>query len=221
MFCMQVARCAGLRVAGTELETITGHPCLISRRFDRSSDGARTTRLHQEDLCQALGLPSNLKYQESSGPGFRQLCGLLQEIGRGADVEVVVRAAVCNFVLGNSDAHGKNFAILFAELGRQLAPLYDLVSTAIYGFESAMAMSVGDSFEPEQVSLADWVDMSHDCDLGVDPFLAMVREMAARVRGCAEGVAQLSRAEGWHVPVIDEIVEVTRRRSRLIAVQLG
>ena len=107
-------------------------------------------------------------------------------------------------MLGNSDAHGKNFAILFAELGRQLAPLYDLVSTAIYGFESAMAMSVGDSFEPEQVNLTDWVDMSHDCDLGVDPFLAMVREMAARVRGCAEGVAQLSRAEGWHVSVIDE-----------------
>jgi serine/threonine-protein kinase HipA len=221
MFCMQVARCAGLRVAETELETIAGRPCLISRRFDRSSDGAKTTRLHQEDLCQALGLPSNLKYQESSGPGFRQLCDVLQEIGRGADVEALVRAAVCNFVLGNSDAHGKNFAILFAELGRQLAPLYDLVSTVVYGLDTAMAMSIGDAFEPEEATFADWVDMSHDCDLGVDSFLALVREMAARVRGCAESVAQLAQAEGWQAPVIDEIVEVARRRSALIASRLG
>jgi serine/threonine-protein kinase HipA len=221
MFCMQVAKCAGLPVAETQLEEIAGRPCLISRRFDRGSDGMRTTRLHQEDLCQALGIPSNLKYQEASGPGFRQLCGLLQEIGRGADVETSVRAAVCNFMLGNGDAHGKNFAILFAELGRRLAPLYDLVSTEVYGLEGGMAMSIGDAFEPEQVTLADWADMSHDCDLRLDPFLAVVREMATRVRVCAESVAQLSRAEDWHVPVIDEILAIARRRSDRIAAQLG
>lgn len=221
MFCMRVARCAGLPVAETELELIAGRPCLISRRFDRSSDGTTITRLHQEDLCQALGIPSNLKYQEVSGPGFSHLCRLLQGIGRGADIEVSVRAAVCNFVLGNSDAHGKNFAILFAELGRQLAPLYDVVSTAVYGLDTAMAMSVGDAYEPAEVALADWIDMSHDCDLGVDPFLGLVREMAERVCECAVSVAQLARAEGWHAPIVEEVVEVARSRNRLIAAQLG
>jgi serine/threonine-protein kinase HipA len=221
MFCMRVARCTGLSVAETELELIAGRPCLISRRFDRSSDGTTTTRLHQEDLCQALGIPSNLKYQEVSGPGFSHLCRLLQEIGRGADVETAVRAAVCNFVLGNSDAHGKNFAILFAEPGRQLAPLYDVVCTAVYGLDTAMAMSTGDAYEPAEATLADWTDMSYDCDLGVDPFLGLVRRTAEGVRECAVSVAQLAQAEGWHAPVIDEIVEVARSRSRLIAAQLG
>lgn len=221
MFCMRVARCTGLPVAETELELIAGRPCLISRRFDRSSDRTTTTRLHQEDLCQALGIPSNLKYQEASGPGFSHLCRLLQEIGRGADVEATVRAAVCNFVLGNSDAHGKNFAILFAEFGRQLAPLYDVVCTAVYELDAAMAMSIGDAFEPADVTFTDWIDMSYDCDLGVDPFLALVRTTADRVRECAVSVAQLARAEGWHAPVIDEIVAVAHSRSRLIATQLG
>lgn len=217
MFCMRVAGCVGLPVAETELEMIAGRPCLISQRFDRSSSGMGTTRLHQEDLCQALGISSNLKYQAWSGPGFLQLADLLREIGRGVDVEMVVRAAVCNYVLGNSDAHGKNFAILFAELGRRLAPLYDLVSTAVYDLDDAMAMAIGDVFDPEAVSLADWMDMSADCDLQPQPFLRLVRETSGRVRDCAESVIQLSRAEGWYVPLLDEIVEVVRRRSGLIA----
>lgn len=221
MFCMQVARCAGLAVAETELGEIAGRPCLISRRFDRSSDGTRTTRLHQEDLCQALGVSSNLKYQEHSGPGFAAFCGLLREIGRGADVDFAVRAAVCNFLLGNGDAHGKNFAILFAERGRQLAPLYDLVSTAVYDLDTAMAMSIGDAFEPDDVTLAEWVDMSHDCDLGVDPFLKLVRESSRRVGECVASVALMARAEGWHVPVIDEITAVAKRRGELLSTALS
>ena len=220
VFCMRVAGCVGLPVAETQLVAIGGRPCLLSTRFDRSSTGMATTRLHQEDACQALGVPSNFKYQVHGGPGFRQLRELLFEIGRGADVETVVRAAVCNFVLGNSDAHGKNFAILFAELGRRLAPLYDIVCTAVYDLEEEMAMSIGDAAEPEVVTRMDWVDMSHDCDLPIEPFLAIVRETAARVRDCAEGVAALARAEGWHAPVIDEVVEVARQRSALVLAQI-
>ncbi len=220
VFCMRVARCAGLPVAETELLSIGSRPCLLSTRFDRSSDGLTTTRLHQEDACQALGVPSNLKYETHGGPGFRQLRELLLEVGRGADVETLVRAAACNFVLGNSDAHGKNYAILFAELGRRLAPLYDIVCTAAYDLDEEMAMPIGDAVEPAAVTRMDWVDMSSDCDLRVEPFLEIVRETAVRVRDCAEGVAGLARAEGWHAPVIDQVVEVARRRSALVLAQI-
>lgn len=221
MFCMSVARCVGLPTAETELVRIGGRSCLVSRRFDRSSDESGTVRLHQEDLCQALAVPSNLKYQSELGPGFRGFRVLLEEIGRGADVERMVRAAVLNFVLGNSDAHGKNFAILFAELGRELAPLYDIVSTAVYDLDEEMAMAVGDNFEPESVRLSDWLDMSADCDLAASPFLALVRRTAAEVRECARSVAALARAQGWHMPLIDQILAVAERRSSLIESELG
>jgi serine/threonine-protein kinase HipA len=232
MFCMRVAACVGLSTAETELETIAGRPCLISRRFDRSTDGSSTVRLHQEDLCQALSIPSNLKYQRDLGPGFRRFRELLQEIGRGADVRTMVRAAVLNFVLGNSDAHGKNFAILFAERGRQLAPLYDVVSTAVYEsgeaanldeemeLDDEMAMSIGANYDPESIQLADWLGMGVDCDLATEPFLALVRATAGEVCDCAAGVAVLAEAEGWHVPLIDEIVAVAERRSALIETQI-
>jgi len=221
VFCMRVARCAGLPVPETELLSIAGRSCLLSTRFDRSSDGATTTRLHQEDLCQALGVSSNLKYQVHGGPGFRHLRELLAETGRGADVETAVRAATCNFVLGNADAHGKNFAILFAEGGRRLAPLYDIVCTAVYDLDQEMAMSIGDTFDPAAVTRLDWVDMSHDCDLRVEAFLRVVLETAHRVRDCAESVVALSRAEGWHAPIIDEVVELVRRRSAMVDAEVG
>jgi serine/threonine-protein kinase HipA len=220
MFCMRVADCVALPVAETSLETIAGRPCLISRRFDRSTDGMETVRLHQEDLCQALGVPANLKYEQDLGPGFHRFRELLREIGCTADVDTMVRAAVLNFVLGNSDAHGKNFGVLFAERGRQLAPLYDVVSTAVYDVDDELAMAIGSCFEPQSVRLADWLDMSADCDLPADQFLALVRTTAIQVRECATSVVALARAEQWHVPLIDEIVEVARRRCALIEAEI-
>lgn len=220
MFCMSVARCLGLPTAETELISIGGRPCLVSRRFDRSSEGSETVRLHQEDLCQALGVPSNLKYQSELGPGFARFRGLLGEIGRGADVRTMVRVAVMNFVLGNSDAHGKNFAILFAEMGRELAPLYDIVSTAVYELDDEMAMAIGDNFDPESVTMADWLDMSTDCDLAPTPFFSLVRDTAADVKECASSVAALARAEKWHIPLIDQIVAVAERRTGRITSEL-
>lgn len=220
MFCMSVARCLGLPAAETTLISIGERPCLVSRRFDRGSEGSETVRLHQEDLCQALAVPSNLKYESDLGPGFGRIRDLLGEIGRGADVRTMVRAAVMNFVLGNSDAHGKNFAILFAEMGRELAPLYDVVSTAVYELDDEMAMAIGDNFDPESVSMADWLDMSSDCDLAPKPFFSLVRDTAADVEACARGVAALARADKWHVPLIDQIVAVAERRAGRIASEL-
>jgi serine/threonine-protein kinase HipA len=213
MFCMTVASGIGLPAAPTELITIGDHRCLVSRRFDREESEGRSSRLHQEDLCQALGVPSNLKYEANSGPGFRHFRRLLAEIGRGADLRTMVRAAVLNFLLGNSDAHGKNFAILFTPAGRRLAPLYDLVSTAVYDLDRNMAMAIGGNFDPDSVRLADWLDMSLDCDLAPNRFFALVRGTATEVEEAIGSCKGRAEAEGWHAPVIDAIKEVVRERA--------
>lgn len=221
MFCMSVARRLGLPAAETELTSIADRTCLVSRRFDRVDVDGETARLHQEDLCQALAVPSNLKYQSELGPGFASLRTLLEEIGRGADLRTMVRAAVMNFVLGNSDAHGKNFAILFADTGRELAPLYDVVSTAVYDLDDELAMAIGDTFDPDAVRLADWLDMSADCDLAPRPFLELVRETAAETRECAHAVATQAHDENWHVPLLDQLVAVVERRTSQIESELA
>jgi serine/threonine-protein kinase HipA len=212
MYCMTVAGRIGLNVAKTGLTTIGGRTCLISSRFDRTEQDGATVRLHQEDLCQALGVPTNLKYEANSGPGFRHFHRLLGEIGRGGDINSMVRSAVLNFVLGNSDAHGKNFAILFTREGRRLAPLYDIVSTAVYDLDREMAMAIGSNFDPDSVQLADWLDMSADCDLPPRRFFPLVRATAAEIKQAVSKVRAEAEAEGWYAPVIAEVEAVARKR---------
>ena len=213
LFCMRIAAEVGLPAARTDLTMIGGRLCLVSSRFDRTERDDAFVRLHQEDLCQALGIPSNLKYEENSGPGFRHFRALLGEIGRGADLTTMVRAAVLNFVLGNSDAHGKNFAILFAAEGRRLAPLYDVVSTAVYDLDPGMAMAIGDNFDPDSVQLGDWLDMSSDCDLAPQRFFSLVRETATDIELATSAVRARAEAEGWYAPVIADVEAVAARRA--------
>jgi serine/threonine-protein kinase HipA len=222
-FCMRVAECAGLGLARTELLRIGSHPALLVERFDRSTDGIATLRLHQEDLCQALGILPVFKYQGEHGPSAGQVCALLREqsVRGGADVLAFVRAVLVNLLLGNSDAHGKNLSLLYAEDGLRLAPFYDVVSVAVYGTEGSdidtdMAMSIGTEFTPEAVTEADWSDFCHDCDISYT-LLARERDaLALRVPECARNVAALSKSEGWHRPVIDRIVSLCEARARLV-----
>jgi serine/threonine-protein kinase HipA len=94
MFCMSVAADAGIPAARSELMALGGRTCLISHRFDRDGDAGDTIRIHQEDLCQALGISPNLKYQANGGPGFAEFRRLLERIGGRTDLPVMARAAV-------------------------------------------------------------------------------------------------------------------------------
>lgn len=215
-FCMRVAECVGLDVARTEIVTVGEHPCLLVERFDRSSDGRGVLRLHQEDFCQALGWIPGLKYETEGGPGFRPVRELLGRASSraGADVLAFVRAAIVNFVLGNSDAHAKNFALLYAPTGVRLAPLYDIVSTSVYpGLDASMAMAIGENADPASVDGGDWMDFAEDLGLTPSEVRRLVAQIARRTVRCATQVARLAKTEGWHRPVIDRIVELTRVRA--------
>jgi serine/threonine-protein kinase HipA len=220
-FCMRVAAASGLEVARTELLTVGPTRCLYVERFDRAAAGGRIVRLHQEDMCQALGILPEAKYEASGGPSAARIVALLRGSGsrRAAlDVNAFVQAVLVNFLLGNSDAHGKNFSMLYdPEKGLRLAPLYDIVSTAVYPeLVSRMAMAIGEGDDPRGVDLGSWEQLGDVAGLG-GQLTGFVRHWASQVREGAEGCRREALAEGWHRPVIDEIVDLCRERSaRLI-----
>lgn len=220
-FCMRVAAAAGLEVARTELLRIGPTDCLYVERFDRAptADG-RISRLHQEDMCQALGILPEAKYEADDGPSAAQVVALLRETGSpraAVDVNAFVRALLVNFLLGNSDAHGKNFALLHARDGIRLAPLYDVVSTSVYPeLTTRMAMSIGGVEEPGEVRLESWRRFARDAGLG-GQLPGFVRRWAAATLDGAEEVRQTALAEGWHRPLLDAIVELCRERAGQLA----
>jgi serine/threonine-protein kinase HipA len=221
VFCLRVARTAGLRAAIAEIVEIGGRDCLLVERWDRTIDaGGRIVRLHQEDLCQALGKLPAAKYEAEGGPSVAAMVELLRHLGAptlARDLVELVRAVALNVLLGNADAHGKNYAVLYEPLGvGRLAPLYDVVSTTVYPeLSGSLAMAIGGIDDPDEVDARAWRRLAADAGLG-GQLPRAIREFAARVVDSASVVRDSARVEGWHRPVLDEIVEhATRRAHRL------
>jgi serine/threonine-protein kinase HipA len=221
-FCMKVARTTGLSVARTEIIRVGSHQCLYVDRFDRARDDrGRIVRLHQEDMCQAMGVRPAAKYEENGGPSVAGIVELLRRL-RGPymarDINDFVHAVLVNQLLGNSDAHGKNFALLYEPgSGVRLAPLYDIVSTAVYPeVTERMAMAIGGVEDPEQVGPAAWKRLAEECGFG-GGIAPLVRKRARSALRAVEGWQDTAQREGWHSAVIDAIVDVCRRRvGRLV-----
>ncbi len=136
-FCMRVAKHLGLAVANVETTEVGGRKLIVVERFDRviAEDGS-VERLHQEDFCQATAALQDQKYEEDGGPSLRKIAGILQTAASPDSTEALLRAVTLNLLLGNGDAHAKNFSILYAPTGAiRFAPLYDLMSTLFYGDE--------------------------------------------------------------------------------------
>jgi len=144
---MQLAAAVGLDVAPVEARSANGRPFLLVERYDRGCDAdAGVHRIHQEDFCQALGVPPETKYASEGGPNFKDCFELLRRVSEQPRTEILklLDAAFFNLIVGNADAHGKNFSILYDEEGSRMAPLYDLLSTVAYpDLSPKMAMRIG------------------------------------------------------------------------------
>ncbi|MDO8185251.1 type II toxin-antitoxin system HipA family toxin [Conexibacter sp. JD483] len=170
-FCMALARACGLVVAETRTTvSSSGLHVLVVERYDRDLTSEPIRRLHQEDLCQALGVPSDRKYQAEGGPGIGDVVGVIRQATGVPAQELprLVRALIFNWLIGNCDAHAKNYSLLYDAGPATLAPLYDLVSTVAYPqLTTRLAMSIGGATRHEQVDRAAWEQLARD--VGVRP----------------------------------------------------
>lgn len=130
--CMRLIAMLGLPAAKTRMETFDGKKVLVVERFDRRwTKNGRLLRLPQEDCCQALSKPSNLKYESDGGPGLPDLLDLFMSSDEPVhDRKLIMKAAVAFWLLAATDGHAKNFSLfLHPHGGFSLTPLYDVMST--------------------------------------------------------------------------------------------
>ena len=138
---LKVAAAAGLPAAESRLETFGSRQAIIVTRYDRTQDGGR---LHQEDFTQALALASTAKYEGTTAPPSRltRLVSAAAPHTRDDDAfkRDLLRAVTFNLVIGNGDAHSKNYSLLLRDGGEVLlAPLYDVAPTQLLYAPSANA----------------------------------------------------------------------------------
>jgi serine/threonine-protein kinase HipA len=125
---MRATAALGLRVASTLYIEFEDQPAIVVTRFDRRQRDGRWERIHQEDLCQALGLDPSRKYETDRGPGIARIGRLLRDTSGPAAVDQFGRAVIANYLLGAPDAHAKNYSVMLAGAAVQLADLYDVAS---------------------------------------------------------------------------------------------
>jgi len=173
-FCMSLARAVGLDVAPLEMRTVQDRSFLLITRYDRAASAAgEVTRLHQEDFAQALSVPSHRKYASEGGPNFPDCFALLRRAATRPprDILRLLDAAIFNLIIGNADAHAKNFSLLHKQDAITLAPLYDLLSTALYpALSPKLAMKIGGKSVLEDIEARHWDRFAADARLGA-PFV--------------------------------------------------
>ncbi len=148
LFCLQLAKKIGLSVAEAEIRETEDISYLLVKRYDRIFTSTKIQRIHQEDFCQALGIASTDKYQSEGGPSLKRCFELIRVASSAPviDLEKMLCAVIFNYLIGNCDAHGKNFSFLYLDQ-LQLAPLYDLICTIYYReLSQKMAMKLGGEY---------------------------------------------------------------------------
>lgn len=131
--CLQAAKDSGLAAAETETLHVDGHDYVLSHRFDRIGDpDGRLERIHQFDLCQALGYEPGLKYEEDGGPTLRDMLDLAGRLDPDMPY-VMLQQVMFNVMAGATDLHSKNLSIQMPPDGRyRMSPMYDVASIIPY-----------------------------------------------------------------------------------------
>lgn len=130
--CLNILAQYGLPVPRSAILVFGTQKVLAVERFDRRlhTSGQWLMRLPQEDFCQALGLPSHLKYEADGGPGLVDLAKVLRHsIASQVDLATLLTTQILFWLLAAPDGHAKNFSIHLLPQGRfRLTPLYDVMS---------------------------------------------------------------------------------------------
>jgi serine/threonine-protein kinase HipA len=227
-FCMTLAASIGLPTAAVQIRRIP-EPILLIERFDREvevdpADGVtalRVRRTHVIDGCQALDLPVSLKYERNfgnaqavrdirEGASFEKLFALDPHLENPAHArQIMLRWALFQLFIGNSDAHGKNLSFHVRPAGLSPAPFYDLVSVNAYGdvVEQDMALAYGDAFRLEEITAFELAYFAQRTGTP-RPFLA--RELTRMAHAITRVAGDLAQSE---VYVGEERVLVGRIRD--------
>lgn len=216
-FCMSLARVIGLDAAPVEMRTVGDRSFLLITRYDRTiGPSGELTRLHQEDFAQALGVPSHRKYASEGGPNFPDCFALLRRAATRPprDILRLLDAAIFNLIIGNADAHAKNFSLLHKDGAIVLAPLYDLLSTVLYPeLSSKLAMKIGGKHLLKELESRHWDKFAADCGLSV-PFVR------TRTRQLCEAVIAVLDSEftspAWAADGFTQVIALVRERAGLL-----
>jgi serine/threonine-protein kinase HipA len=219
-FCLELAAALKLATARSLIRTAGDHRFLLVERYDRTrGKNGQSDRVHQEDFCQALGRASETKYQHEGGPDLNDCFKLIRAETRPSAPSVLkfLDAIIFNALVGNHDAHAKNFSLLYGMNGTAMAPLYDIVSTAVYpDLTSKMAMKIASQYTFKGVMPRHWEQLASNNGLAAPQVLKRLSALATQMpKLCEKVYSQSNDFDFQKHPVAKRIVELINSRCTM------
>lgn len=207
---LALGRACGLTASAAWTESVGSTSALVAERYDRQVANGQITRLHQEDMCQAVGLRPWKKYE--IGPPSGRMARLLREFAdepRRA-VAALFDQLAFRAVVGDEDGHGKNYSLLLDDGKVSLAPLYDSLCTLIYpDLTGTMATPIGAQQSLAEVNRQALVEEGRAMGMAEAEVQTALDDLAAGLRTALDGLGDEHTA-GWPS---ERVIEIVRTRS--------
>lgn len=221
-FCLRLAAELGFAAANSTVLDCAGLPVIVIERYDRLPKGSIIHRIHQEDMCQALAVRPQKKYQNQGGPSAKAIMELIRTHSAASDEDAkrFADALILNWLIGGTDGHAKNYSFLLAEGGQvRLAPLYDLASCLPYPRQipprtATLAMKIGSEYRLRRIERREWEACARELRIPAKNLLARIAEVSAILPEAAERTAHSLAKDGIKHQVVSDLVEGIRSNTR-------
>lgn len=212
-FCQRLAAEVGLPASRAEILELDGGLYYAVERYDREIVEGKPRRLHQEDFCQLLSVDPEAKYESDGGPSIRQCMEVSRKMRLSPKSQLaLLDSVVFNYIIGNADAHAKNHSVVYRGNRAEFAPLYDLVSTAVYPeLSQEMAMRIGGDASFDSISRGSFSRLAEDCSVSPKLVLGRLDDMSRRIVPAASRLADECNAR-FPSKVYRQILSVMQSR---------
>jgi serine/threonine-protein kinase HipA len=218
--CLMLARNLGLPAAQSKVMRFKDEVAIVVERYDRQQKGNDIIRVHQEDICQALGIMPTKKYQNEGGPSAVNIVELLRTYStdRDADLDTFTAALGFNWLIAGTDAHAKNYSLLLSGPDVRLAPLYDIASILPYDEvdlrKAKLAMKIGGEYKVSQIGLRQWQKFAREARVNVEQLVEVLIFMAKQLPDEVAAARSQAREEGLNNALVERLATQLIDRAR-------
>ena len=219
-YCMQLASLCGFKIPANQIVHNGKHPLFVIERYDRKRDkNGIIRRLHQQDFCQAQGITSEKKYESKGGPSIRDNYNLILT---NVTIKERLRSLyayldwICfNLLIGNNDSHSKNISFLLKGNRVELAPFYDLVSTALYpSLRRQFSFQIGGRDEYSQIGKKQFTDLDQELGLKSGTMADRLRLTYSNVRTHKDALAKQISETFKETKIVHRISKLIDERAK-------
>ena len=225
--CLMLARTLGLPAAQSRVMRFGDEIAIVIERYDRQRKGNDIVRVHQEDVCQALGIMPTKKYQNEGGPGPASIVDLLRTYStdREEDVGTFIAALGFNWLIAGTDAHAKNYSLLLSGPQVRLAPLYDVASILPYDEfdlrKVKLAMKIGGEYKLSQIGLRHWQKFARETRVNADALIERFKGMARQLPDEINTARARAHEAGLDHGIVERLAEQLTERTGECSKTLG